>query len=97
MFPVPEINVVKKDWRRVDLKIALCYPDIYRAGMSGMTIQLLYALLNSREDVACERFFKPTEDEPILSLESNQPLNRFDIVAFSFQYEENYIKALRMK
>ena len=96
MFPIPETNVVKKDWRRVDVKVALCYPNVYRAGMSGLTVQLLYALLNSREDVACERFFLPSEEESVLSLESHQPLNRFDVVAFTFQYEEDYVNALKM-
>lgn len=96
MVQISEANVVRKDWRHVDLRIALCYPNLYRAGMSGLTIQLLYALFNAREDVACERFFLSTGREPLLSLESRQPLNRFDIVAFSLQYEEDYTNALRM-
>jgi len=96
MFPIPETNVVKKDWRRVDVKVALCYPNVYRAGMSGLTVQLLYALLNSREDVACERFFLPGGEESVLSFESHQPLTRFDVVAFTFQYEEDYVNALKM-
>ncbi len=96
MGSVSEVNVVRKDWRYVDLRIALCYPNLYRAGMSGLTIQLLYALFNSREDVVCERFFLPPASEPPLSLESRQPLSRFDIVALSLQYEEDYINALRM-
>ena len=93
---LPELNVVKKDWRRVDLRIALCYPNVYRAGMSGLTVRLLYALLNSRQDVLCERFFIPTMREPWKSLESNQPLNKFDVVAFTLQYEEDYPNAVRM-
>ncbi|MGP3667192.1 MAG: B12-binding domain-containing radical SAM protein [Candidatus Bathyarchaeota archaeon] len=91
-----ERNVVKKDWRKVELKVALCYPNIYRVGMSGFTIQILYALLNSREDVVCERFFLPLKGEAILSLESHQPLSRFDVVAFTFQFEEDYLNALKM-
>jgi len=93
---LPELNVVKKDWRKADLKIALCYPNVYRAGMSGLTVRLLYALLNSREDVLCERFFIPTMKEPWKSLESNQPLKKFDVVAFTLQYEEDYPNAIRM-
>jgi len=93
---IRELNAVKKDWRSVDLRVALCYPNVYRAGMSGLTIQLLYALLNSREDVACERFFLPQRGVPILSLESRQPLNRFDVIAFTLQYEEDYANAVRM-
>ncbi len=96
MYLIPELNVIKKDWRRVDLKVALCYPNVYRAGMSGLTMRLLYALFNSREDVLCERFFLPASNEPLRSLESNQPLKKFDVIAFTFQYEEDYTNAIRM-
>ncbi|OYT50118.1 radical SAM protein [Candidatus Bathyarchaeota archaeon ex4484_231] len=93
---VPELNVIKKDWRKVDLRIALCYPNVYRAGMTGLTVRLLYALLNSREDVLCERFFLPDSKEPLRSLESNQSLEKFDVVAFTLQYEEDYLNVMRM-
>jgi len=96
MTIVPEINVIKKDWRKVDIKVALCYPNVYRAGMTGLTVKLLYALLNAREDVLCERFFVPTLREGWRSLESNQPLNKFDIVAFTLQYEEDYPNVVKM-
>jgi radical SAM superfamily enzyme YgiQ (UPF0313 family) len=93
---VPELNVIKKDWRKVDLKIGLCYPNVYRAGMTGLTVRLLYALFNAREDVVCERFFVPTLREPWTSLESNQSLRRFDVAAFTLQYEEDYLNVMRM-
>ncbi len=93
---IPELNVVRKNWRKVDLKIALCYPNIYRAGMTGLPIRLLYALFNAREDVVCERFFIPTKNEPLTSLESNQPLKKFDVIAFTLQYEIDYVNVLRM-
>jgi len=93
---IDELNVVRKNWRKVDLRIALCYPNVYRAGMSGLTVRLLYALLNAREDVVCERFFIPTLMEPLKSLESNQPLKKFDVVAFTLQYEEDYPNLMRI-
>ncbi len=93
---VRELNVIKKDWRKVKLKIGLCYPNVYRAGMSGLTIRLLYALFNAQNDVVCERFFVPTRSEPWTSLESNQPLKKFDVVAFTLQYEEDYVNVVRM-
>ncbi|RLI40870.1 radical SAM protein [Candidatus Bathyarchaeota archaeon] len=96
MSVVPEVNVIKKDWRKVDLKVALCYPNIYRAGMSGLTVKLLYALINARGDIVCERFFIPTGRESLRSLESNQPLRKFDVVAFTLQYEEDYPNVIRM-
>ena len=93
---VPESNVIRKNWSKVDVKVALCYPNVYRAGMTGLPIRLLYALLNSREDVACERFFIPTRNEGLVSLESQKSLKNFDVIAFSLQYEEDYVNVLRM-
>jgi len=88
--------MVKKDWRRVDLHIALCYPQRYRVGMTGLTVQLLYAMFNAREDTLCERVFMKTGGSPALSVESHQPLSRFDVVAFSLQYEIDYVNVLTM-
>jgi hypothetical protein len=93
---VPELNIIKKNWRSVDVTVALCYPNVYRAGMTGMTVRLLYALLNAREDVACERLFIPTQREPFRTLESNRPLKDFDVVAFTLQYEQDYVNVIRM-
>ena len=96
---VPEANVIVKDWRRADLRVALCYPNIYRVGMAGLQVRLLYALLNSREDVLCERFFLPgggLDTLVPLSLESGRPLTDFDVVAFTFQYEWDYLNAASM-
>jgi radical SAM superfamily enzyme YgiQ (UPF0313 family) len=90
-----ERNVVKKDWRKVRLRIALCYPNVYRAGMTSLAVQLLYYLFNARDDVACERVFYVPQEEA-RSLESGQPLNRFDVVAFSLQYENDYARAVEM-
>ncbi len=91
---VAELNTVIKDWRKVKVKVGLCYPNVYRAGMTGLTIQLLYYLFNSHDDVVCERFFK-LEGEP-LSLESNKSLRSFDLLAFTFQYELDYVGFLEM-
>ncbi len=94
---VPELNVIKKDWRSADLTVALCYPNVYRTGMTGMTVRLLYSLLNAREDVACERLFIPLiRKEPLRSLESNRSLKDFDVVAFTLQYEQDYVNVIRM-
>ncbi|MDP6612764.1 MAG: radical SAM protein, partial [Candidatus Hydrothermarchaeota archaeon] len=51
-----ERNVVIKDHRN-KLRIALVYPNLYKVGMSNLGLQLLYDLLNSKEDIYCERFF----------------------------------------
>jgi radical SAM family uncharacterized protein/radical SAM-linked protein len=91
-----EINSIKKDLSKVDLKFALAFPDTYEVGMSNLGISILYGLLNERDNIACERVFAPwidyeevlrRNDEPLTSLENSLPLKRFDVVGFSLQYE----------
>ncbi|MHA1131815.1 MAG: radical SAM protein, partial [Candidatus Helarchaeota archaeon] len=90
-----ELNVVRKDFKQVELKIALCYPNVYQAGIACYAIQLLYYLFNSFDNVQCERFYYTPKFPPI-SLESKQPLKSFDIVCFSLQYELDYMNLLEM-
>ncbi|MDA8433155.1 MAG: radical SAM protein [Nitrospiraceae bacterium] len=90
------------------ITIALVYPNSYRLGMSNLGFQGIYGLLNSREDVVCERAFLPDREEweeyertgaEIFTLESKRPLGRFDIVAFSVSFENDYpnvVKLLRL-
>ncbi len=98
-----EWNIVKKDWNKTELKILLCYPDLYEIGMSNQAILLLYELLNSSNDVLAERCFTPWLDfekflrekkVPLYSLESKTPLNQFDVIGFTLQHELNYTNIL---
>jgi radical SAM family uncharacterized protein/radical SAM-linked protein len=91
-----EVNAVRKDGGRVNLRFCLAFPDVYEVGMSHLGIQILYHILNGMEGVSCERVFTPWIDmEKILrekgvslsSLESSTPLRDFDILGFSLQYE----------
>ena len=43
-----EINSVCKDPSSVDVRFAMCFPDVYDIGMSHLGIQILYDMLNSR-------------------------------------------------
>lgn len=90
-----ERNVIKKDWRKVGLRVALCYPNLYRAGMTSLAVQLLYYLFNSRDDVVCERVFYVPGEIP-RSLESGQRLSKFDVLAFSLQFENDFIHLVDM-
>ncbi len=90
-----ERNVIQKDWRKVQLRIALCYPNAYRVGMTSLATHMLYALFNSRPEVACERVFYVPGEVP-RSLESGQPLSKFDIIAFSLQFETDYVHVVEM-
>ncbi|MFH2093906.1 MAG: TIGR03960 family B12-binding radical SAM protein [Pseudomonadota bacterium] len=100
-----EINTVKKDWNQVDLKFALVFPDLYEIGTSHFGLQILYSILNRHQAIAAERFFAPAPDMeaylldrkiPCLSMESQQPLNRFDIIGISLLYELNFINILTL-
>lgn len=100
-----EWNVVKKDLDRVDVRFALAFPDIYDVGMSYTGFRIIYAVLNDREDVACERVFAVWPDLegemkkraiPLFSLESKVPIKNFHILGFSLTYELNYANVLHM-
>jgi len=100
-----EWNAVIKDPTRVDVRLALAFPDSYELGMSHLGLRILYSLLNSRPEVWAERVFCPWIDMeaelrshriPLTTLESERPLGDFDIVGFSLQYELNYTNILTM-
>jgi len=99
-----EKGVVRKDWGG-KIAIGLAYPNQYRTGMSNLGFQILYRLLNERKDVVAERFFLPDAREMslhlngrkgLISLESQTPFNKFDIIAFSISFENDYPNLLRM-
>ncbi len=98
-----EINSVHKDLAKVKTKVCLFFPDTYEVGMSHLGLRILYHILNSREDTACERVFSPWTDyeeklralgKPLTSLESNLPLGQFDIIGITLQYELSYSNIL---
>ena len=99
-----EINsIVKKE--KNNIKIALCFPDVYEIGMSHLGLKILYHILNKIPEVSAERIFSPwiymaeyiRENKiPITSLETKRPLKDFDIVGFSLQYELSYPTVLNM-
>ncbi len=100
-----EWNMVRKEWDKTALKIALSYPDIYEIGMSNMAVGILYELLNNRPDVLAERVFAPWVDMlqalrreklPLASLESGHALGEFDVIGFSIGYELTFTNILNI-
>ena len=80
-------------------RIALLYPNRYAVGMSNLGLQILYRLLNAREDVVCERAFLPEPNSPLTSLrtlESDTPLAAMDVIAFSVSFELDFANVPRM-
>lgn len=100
-----EWNAVRKDYDRVRGKLCLAFPDTYTIGMSHHGLQVLYAVMNRRDDWACERVFTPMSDmeallrqhgQPLVSLENFTPLVEFDVVGFTLQYDLCYTNVLTM-
>ena len=100
-----EVNAVHKDPKDCKLSFALAFPDTYEVGMSHLGLQILYAILNRIPEVVAERCFAPWPDMEsrmrqtglaLTSLESHTPLNKFDIIGFSLQYELSYTNVLNM-
>ena len=96
---------VVKNWDEVDVRMVLGFPDIYDIGMSHLGTKILYSVVNAESDLLLERVFCPWLDMdrqlrhrklPLLSLESHHPLNDFDIVGFSLQYELTFTNVLSM-
>jgi len=100
-----EWNAVRKDWQSTYVKMAFAFPDVYEVGMSHLGLQILYGMVNDREDALLERVFAPWPDMeeqmrntglPLFSLESRRPLRDFDIIGFTLQYELSFTNILNM-
>ncbi len=100
-----ECGSVIKDKSKIDVRFAFCFPDSYDIGMSHLGMKILYSLINERENYWCERVFAPWEDYenimrendiPLYALESLDPVNEFDFVGFTMQYELSYTNVLNM-
>ena len=81
-----EVNAVVKDLNNIDVRFCMCFPDVYEIGMSHLGIQILYGMLNSWDDVWCERVYSPwvdldaimrKENIPLFALESQDPVKDF--------------------
>ncbi len=100
-----EVNAVWKDKDQVDVRVAMCFPDVYEIGMSHLGIQILYELFNRRPDVWCERVYSPwtdldkimrERDIPLFALESQDRIRDFDFLGITIQYEMCYTNILQI-
>ncbi len=100
-----EYGEVIKDKSRVKARFAFCFPDTYEIGMSNLGVRLLYGALNEHPDIWCERVYDPWVDMqeemkkhglPLVALESKDPIDQFDFVGFTLQYEMSYTNVLNM-
>ena len=100
-----ELNIIKKDISQVDIRIAMCFPDVYEIGMSHLGIAILYEMFNKREDTYCERVYSPWPDLhkimkeqniPLFALETQDNIKDFDFVGVTLQYEMCYTNVLQI-
>lgn len=100
-----EVNAVMKEKEKVDIRFAMCFPDVYEIGMSHLGIQILYDMFNRREDVWCERVYSPWQDLdqvmrdeniPLFALESQDPIRNFDFLGITIQFEMCYTNILQI-
>src|SRR4051794_31843086 len=68
----------------------LVYPDTYEIGLPNQGLQILYEILNERDDAAAERAYAPWVDlEPLLpsnglplfSVDTHRPAGEFALIA----------------
>ena len=87
------------------LRVALAFPNTYWVGMSNLGFQTVYRLFNAQDDIVCERIFLPPKQElaallasktPLVTLESQTPVNEFDVIAFSVSFEWDYVNVLTL-
>jgi radical SAM family uncharacterized protein len=83
----------------------LAYPDTYEIGLPNQGLQILYEILNERDDAVAERTYAPWLDlagelrrarVPLFSVDTHRPASEFDILAFNLSSELVYTNVLEM-
>ncbi|MFT5583686.1 MAG: radical SAM family uncharacterized protein/radical SAM-linked protein [Cognaticolwellia sp.] len=100
-----ELNAVHKDKNKVELRLALAFPDLYDLGLGNLGLHILYAILNEDPRVWCERAYAPgldlekeLRDRDLLMFanESHDTLDQFDGLGFTLQSELTYTNILNL-
>src|SRR3954447_20368740 len=98
-----ELNSVSKDWDSVSVRWALMYPDAYEVGLPNQGVQILYEVLNERDQILAERTYSVWPDMeqvmrdhkiPQFTLDSHRPVRAFDVFGLSFSTELGYTNML---
>ncbi|MPY96294.1 MAG: TIGR03960 family B12-binding radical SAM protein, partial [Acidimicrobiia bacterium] len=83
----------------------LLYPDTYEIGLPNQGLQILYEILNERDDATAERSYAPWTDLegelrrrglPLFSLDTHRPAAEFDVLAFNLSAELVYTNVLNL-
>ncbi len=100
-----EWNLPPIDFTKGKVRMAMAFPDLYEVGMSHLGLRILYEVVNTTGKYTMERVMAPGPDlerilreegRPLFTLETKEPLNNFDVVGFSIQYELSATNILNM-
>lgn len=100
-----ELNSVQKPWGDDDRTVrwALMYPDAYEVGLPNQGVQILYEVLNERDDLLAERTYAVWPDMeavmrregiPQFTVDNHRPVRSFDLFGISFATELGYTNML---
>ncbi|MBA3804085.1 MAG: B12-binding domain-containing radical SAM protein, partial [Acidimicrobiia bacterium] len=83
----------------------LAYPDTYEIGLPNQGLQILYEILNERDDAVAERAYAPwgdlesllrSHDVGLFSVDTHRHGGSFDVIAFNLAAELTYTNVLNM-
>lgn len=95
---VPQHGPGKVSW-------LLAYPDTYEIGLPNQGLQILFEILNERDDAVAERTYAPWLDLerllrerglPLFSVDTHRAAGDFDVLAFNLSAELVYTNVLNM-
>ncbi|MCZ7530536.1 MAG: TIGR03960 family B12-binding radical SAM protein [Acidimicrobiia bacterium] len=98
-----EQGSLRPEHRRLDVSWLLVYPDTYEVGLPNQGLQILYEILNERDDASAERSYAPWSDMatvmraegvPFFSVDQHNAAVDFDVVAFNLSAELVYTNLL---
>ena len=98
-----ELNAVIKPWDDTVVRWCLMYPDAYEVGIPNQGVQILYEVLNERDDTLCERTYAVWPDleklmrengVPQFTVDAHRPVGAFDALGVSFSTELGYTNML---
>jgi radical SAM family uncharacterized protein len=98
-----ELNAGVKAWDDVSVHWALMYPDAYEVGLPNQGVQILYEVINERDDALAERTYAVWPDlealmrehgVPQFTVDAHRPVGAFDVLGVSFATELGYTNLL---
>ncbi len=95
-----EEGALVRDWGG-QVPIVLAYPNSYAVGMSSLAMHSLYRWLNATPGIVCERTFaswgrRASEDDPLITLESQRLVSDAAALALSVSFELDYLNVVSM-